>query len=842
VKHLLFPLRLASKELRRNSKFTFAFLANLTLGLVGFLTLDSFKTSVEASVHVRSKALLGADLSVSARRELSAEEENVLRETLGPGHEQSRVVEFFTMAAGSGNSRLVQIKAIEENYPFYGEPERRLSSSLSLSETTSAWVSEELLPQLNVALNDEVKIGEAKFKVADIVVQDPSASSSFLALAPKIYLGLARLERTKLIREGGSVNYTRLIRLPAAADAEAVTKLLNERMSDPGVRVQSHKAASDQVARAAKYLGDYLGLATLVAFFLASVGGAYLFQSYLSRRLKEIAVLRSLGVTSRSARAVYVSQLVSLGVLAVIPAGLGSLLLLPAITSLLQAFFPFTLTPSLSARSLFLGLLLSGVGSVALCLPALARIGRLRPSLLFQESRVSLPPSWRDSLWLIPAVIFYWVVSVWQAKSLVVGSLFVAGLLASTAAVLFFGALLLGLLGRMQWKNLVARLPLRQLARQKVATLSCFLALSTGVLLLNLIAQIQLVLRSELQEPEKSRLPAFFLFDIQDEQIDGVTDLLRKEGATLTNVSPLVRARLVAVNGESWAKDVSEGENLTREQEVEKRFRNRAFNLTYRKALNESEEIVAGQDFSSEMGAAKVSAEKEFANRMGLGIGDKLTFDVQGVPIEATIANLRRIRWTSFQPNFFLQFAPGVIDEAPKTFLASVAKLSSEDKIALQRVLVERFSNVSIIDVSQVIERILAILNQMSWALEFMAYLALATGLVVLFSVASQQARLRRWDTALLKTLGASFQAIRSMTLIEFGLVGWLSGFFGVTGGLVLSYAFSKLVFESQWVFDWRVPLASWAAMTLLTPVVAHFASRRTLRESPILLLQSEAH
>jgi len=303
-------LRLALREIRHDRRFALAFIANLSLGLVGFLTLDGFKVSVDNSVRERSKSLLAADLAVSGRRDLTPAEEEAIAKRL-PTHEAGRVVEFFTMAAGKDRSRLVQLKAVESSYPFYGElttPAPGHGGKARLAPGT-AWVTPEVMPQLGVKVGDKLKLGDGIFTIAETVTHDPATGSSFLALAPKIFIAHGDLPLTKLIRNGGSISYSRLYRFNEKANAAELVRELNRAVPDPALRIQDPQSASEQVARAARYLGDYLGLATLVAFFLASVGGAYLFRSFLGKRAKEVAILRSLGMPPGEAVRSYGIQL-----------------------------------------------------------------------------------------------------------------------------------------------------------------------------------------------------------------------------------------------------------------------------------------------------------------------------------------------------------------------------------------------------------------------------------------------------------------------------------------------------------------------------------------------------
>jgi putative ABC transport system permease protein len=283
---------------------------------------------------------------------------------------------------------------------------------------------------------------------------------------------------------------------------------------------------------------------------------------------------------------------------------------------------------------------------------------------------------------------------------------------------------------------------------------------------------------------------------------------------------------------------------MTREEQAEQQLRRRGINLTYRVGFYPPEDIVdgrrTGDTYNSRSGQpAEISVEVRYAERLGYVLGDILGFDVQGVMVEGRIVNLRRVRWNSFQPNFFIQFQPGVLEDAPKSFLASVSGVPAEQKPLLQNGVVQRFPNLSMFDVTRVVERILQLTRQLSWALQFMAMLSIIAGLVVVFSITRHEAHTRIWEINLLKVLGGSFQKIRGIFLIEAGLIGGTASFCGVILSFVMSYSIAELVFESIWSFSWRFGLISIGLIGLLSILTTLSATWQVLQQKPLGLLQA---
>jgi putative ABC transport system permease protein len=849
-------LRLAWLEAWGDKAFSLTFGLSLSLGLSGFLLLDAFKASVSAHLDARSKGMLAADVAVSATHAFTDEQLAQLTAALPPGSATRRETSLMSMAAVEGQSRLVELRAIDAAFPFYGDFILHAGGRVdggapkAIVDQPLAWVYPELLLQLHARIGDRVKIGDASFTIADVVDEDPALSSSAMALAPRVFIGQAFLPDTGLVTLGSRVTHALLVRLPPGAPpgADVVKALRRAVPREAGLRLRTHRDASEDLNRLLIYLNDYLGLVALVALFLSALGGAYLYRSFLARRTRDIAILLSLGGGIGLARRVYAAQLVLLGTFATAVSALVTLALLPLLPRVFAGLLPDDLTLGIPPLSIALAFALGTAGAILFCLPILGRIGSVNPTALFQEAAAPrLEVSQRTALGWVPAVVVYWLLAVWQAQSLKIGSLFVGLFLGSSLILTVAGLGFLRLLDRPR-QRLTLELASQNLARHRTATLACFLAISLGAMLLNLVPQIRVVVDRELAQPAGEKLPSLFLIDVQDEQVAPLKAKLEAEGSQLKFLSPLIRARLETVRGKPVG-DEEPGAALaqTREDEQESRMRNRGYNLSYRTELSPSEELVAGRPFSGRYDwnaqkPAELSLEVRFAERLGVGLGDRLAFDVQGVAFEGEVTSLRRVRWTSFQPNFFVQVQPGVLDDAPKSFIGAIPELPLERKVALQDALVKAFPNVSIIDVGSTVQRILAIIEQISVAVAFMALLSLIAGAAVLFAIASHQAQQRLRDTTLLKVLGAGFGRLRLVALTEFSLLGASAGALGALLSVGVSWALSVVIFDRApfaSALAWRVPVLSAVAITVLAVAIGLAANGRALRAKPISLLNA---
>lgn len=845
-------LKLAFRELVRSWRFGLFFIFNLSLGLTGFVSLEAFNTALEQQIQANAKSILSADMAVAARREMTSKELATMRSLLPPKAEESKVYEFFAMLNSNKGSRLIMVKAIDSSYPFYGglelESGRRISygSEKEILTESKAWIYPELKSQLGLDVGDEIKIGNLSLKISDLVAKDETQTFRAASLAPRVYINRDLLPQSGLIQFGSTFSLAYLFKLPADASMESLQDQLYKSLVDPQIIVQTPQSAGEDSGRQLGYLSDYLGLVALVALFMSALGAAYIYRLFLSTRMGEIAILRTLGLQSHEAVIVYVLQASMLGLLATIPTLAVSYTVLPLLSRLLASFTPFSLQPHVGMEAFIISLLMAVFGSLVVSLPYLVKIYDLKAAKLFSEEKFSAGDGSFRAWTFFPALILFLLLAVFKAHSWKIGSLFVGSILGVIAILLLIGFVVVKLAATLKSNRLwYFKYSFLSLSRRAGASLAVFVALGLGALLINILPQLKNSLQAEFQVEGRGKIPSLFMFDIQDEQLEGVRNLLAKYNIEALGLSPLVRARILKVNGQDYERQREVSGFKTREEENEARFRNRGVNLSYRDNLSDSEILVDGRSFSGVFNPerqkrAELSVEYKFAERMGLKLGDVLVFDVQGVEIDGEIANLRKVKWTSFQPNFFILFQPGVLEEAPKTFIAAIPSLGDAKRTQVQNEFAEKFSNVSVVDVVRTVDDVLKMGEKMSWSLELMAFLALLTGYIVLFSIVRSQIKLRRWELNMLKILGASEKEVSKFILNEFAYLSCLAAFFGSFLSVLVSFSLNQFLFESEFKLSWQQPLFSVVIITAVSLLISFFASLDIVKERPLKILREE--
>jgi putative ABC transport system permease protein len=833
-------------EIFHSKRFVALFLINLSLGLTSFSALEFLKSSIDTTVMEQSRQVLGADFGLSSRREFLPEELKIVENKLPKNFKSTPMIEMFSMVSKGTQSSLVQLKAVELSFPFYGQiiTEPQMKTSF-LEDTDYIWVYPEILTLLNVRIGESLKIGDRKFKIAAIVKDDASSGIS-TNMAPRIYISLHNLAKTNLMKPGTLAWHSILYKIPFVDDndLEKLRDDIYKDMSASDIQVFTHRNSSEQMNRLLNYLSDFLGLVSLSALFIACIGLTFLLSTYLQGKSKSIAILIALGYSKTKAINFYFIQLLFLVLIGSLISLILATIALPLVMQASQSLASFPIRLHIDFRSLATSLSLGLVGGLCLLLPHLVRLRQTHPNILLRGlQNTARQFGIRVAIWFLPAVILFYILSIRQMNSLRNGSIFFFSFLGAGTilyVISYYMLPLMNSLPRPKWTPLAWAI--RDISRLRTATVTGFLSLALGAFLVNIVPQIKANLQAEIQKPPSSRIPSLFLFDIQSEQVGELKNILSKESVPVQNISPLIRARLIEVNGNSFNKgDGAFSKTTTRENERESQFRNRGFNLSYRETLDTSETIVTGTTLPNQYPnpdiLPEISLEERFADRLQLKMGDILTFDIQDTPIQGKVTSLRRVTWTSFQPNFFVLFQNGSLEDAPKTFLATIPKLTMEQKLTVQKKIVQKLPNISLIDVDRLIEKLIYLIEQMGWALQVMSIFCIFVGLAVLFALANDQVRSREWDIGLLKALGASYSTIAWCFVLQFLLMSTFAAICGGLLSLVASFIFSSLLFDGAWFFNGIVPLVVVFSMVFISPLLIYWSIHKGLEFSPRELL-----
>lgn len=811
------------------------------MGLTG---IGIVSQEVREKLQSRADEFLTSDFAISARRDLLPLEEAILHEEIkNIPHERYKIVDIYSMVTemDSGQGRLVELRGVEKSYPFYGKVKVKDNEF----DPGAVYVSKDLEELWKVSTHSRLKIGDSEATVSGVVQEDTSVGLRGFSLAPRIYAPLALLEKSGLLKPGATGGYAYHYRFPGLSkeNIKALKSKLYKRLTDPAVKVTLPEDSSEQTGRVIGNVTNFMSLAALIGLILALVGIFYLYQSHLLARLKDLCLLNLHGLSKTRIIGGVLFQFSAVFFLAFI---LQLIIIVPLYRLAVPALsenLGLDLTGSLKLDAVLSQLpFLYGL-SIAMLAPLLLGLIRTPMGSTLKAAKLSMG---RFRFYdFIPFVVLLWTFTWYLSNSLMTGNIFFGGLLVvfliSTFVVI-----------SMQWilkKFLTGRglrdpyvemgIALRNLSRSGHKLTLSFLSLTMGATLICLILQLDRMIGAELALEDKR--PGLFIFDIQEEQLEELLSFAGSRGTPLEAVTPMIRGRLEKVNGKKFKRPKSTLNLRTgREDDEENRLRNTGLNITYRSGLSPAEKIISGEPFPKDPPENRlplVSLEKRWAQRMGLSIGDKVTFDIQGVELEAQIQNLRDVKWTSFYPNFFVTIEPGVLEGAPKTFLAVLGAGHKNKKREFQREAVLKFSNISFIDVEELMGKLGALFEKSRVAIEIIAFLSLGVGLVILYGLSHDQVYRRYYDLALMKTLGLTAGQLRIQLVLEFGILFLTATGLGLFLGWFMAQILGKEVFKLPYFLDITGLILPGVSLTVLCLATILTSSWRAVRAKPRELL-----
>ena len=832
--------RLALRDGRRGLRPLLLSMSSVILAVASVVAAFSFRDNLQSSIRAQSKTLLGADLALDSREGFTPDDEALFRSI---GGDQSRQIGFSSMAyfSRTGDSRLVQVRAISGSFPYYGALEAAPAfSSTDFHRGPNALVDENVMLQFNAQVGDLLKIGDHEFRIAGRLRKIPGETLAFSLISPRIYIPMAYLDQTGLLQKGSLVRHRVYFKLPASIDVDALVSQRGPELERLRLQADTVSRRASSIAASTENLARYLTLAVFVAVLLAGVGVASVVHVFARVKARSVALLRCIGAGPAETVCVYVIQILLLALVSSIigaALGMGAQYVLPLA---LKDFLPVTAVITVAPSGIVAGFTV-GLGTALLfALIPLLPLRRISPLLALRASFDAERPSRDRLVWILFALVAagIWAFAAWTTGNKLSGSWFTAGVLGVFAVLFGLARGASALLRKFApaFLSFAWRQGMANLHRPNNQTSAVMLAIGLGTFLLVTLYSAQHMLVAQVTGRAGAGEPNLVLFDVQRDQRADIAALVRSQGLSLREEVPIVTMRLTRVKDRSV-------EELRAERKIPSWALRREYRSTYRSGLTDSEEIVAGGwqgKVAADVDPIPVSVEKGIAETLRVGLGDEMQFEIQGVPLRTRIASLRKVDWQRVQPNFFAVFPAGVLESAPQ-FFAVVARAESAAAAArLQRGVVERFPNVSAIDLSLILTTLNSILAKVSAAMRFIALFTIITGFAVLASavLGSRAQRLR--ESILLRTLGAPRVQILGVVGAEYLLLGATAGLAGAILGVGATWALSFYFFGTPAAIALGPVLAILALVTLATVLAGAAGCWGIFRSSPLEALRAE--
>lgn len=796
----------------------------LAVGVVS--GISAFTTRLQNALEQESHRFLAADLVVTSGTELSAEWSQT---AFNDGLLHAVTLQFPSMVSvGEDTMSLASVKAVSDAYPLRGEmtySTKPFGAVLSAEEGPGqgeVWLDSRLFALLDIVIGDEVTIGDATFVVAAAARTEPDQGSSFFGYGPRVLMHYEDIPATGVVQPGSRVEYRQLYAGDAATLA-SFRQWLEPQLKE-GQRAVTIEEGQPGIGNALDRAESFLLLAGSLAVVLAGVAVALAARRFSERHHDYVAIIKSLGATSGKVNRLYGTSLLLLGGVATV---LGCLMGW-GIQALFFYFFaeqlPVEPGPS-GIRPYAIGAVTSLTCLLCFAWPPLRRLGQSSP---LRVLRRDLPMENRQAIndyvlgLLAVTVLMWWYSQDWKLTLAVLAGLGVTvGLGFCLALTLLRGGRLVGMSAGSIW-----RLALAGLQRRGRANALQVVIFAMAIMMLLVLLLVRTSLIDEWQAQLPSDAPNHFMINIGPEDVQAIEQLLRVEDITSEPFYPMIRGRIMSVKGEELPStdDPQEGR------------RQRETNFTWSDTLPNENTLLEGEWWPQGTEESVVSLESEFADRMGLEVGDSVGFLVGSQPLEARVTSIRELQWQSMRPNFYLVFPPRVLADYPATFMTSF-HLDATDKSFLNR-FIRSFPTVTVIEMDVVVEQIRTIINQVSAAVNLVLVVILAAGGLVLVAGVQASVDARVHESAILRALGAQKRLILGGLLIEFATLGLFAGLLATLGAELSVFILQSLVMDMQYTpTPWLWPVGIFSG-ALVIGALGVFSCRRVVSTPPVTVLR----
>ncbi|WP_242457941.1 FtsX-like permease family protein [Halomonas sp. YLGW01] len=836
-------LGLAARGLKRDLRAADvrALFVALALAVAASTMIGFFLDRLERGLTRQAGQMLGGDLVLEQGEPFSSELKRTLREA---GMTLSDQVDLVSMISRGERFQPASLKLVDSAYPLYGASRVDVGNGVEAlargPAPGEAWVDPRLESLIDLELGDEVRVGRTTLTVTGIIEREADQSGGFSSFNPRLMMHVDDLDATGLVQPGSRVEYEIL----AAGPPEAVSSLdaRLEALKRDGVEVRDVRVDRPGLGRALERAEKYLALAGLAAVLLAGVAVAMATRRYVDRHLDTAALLRCFGASQQQLTRLFALQL---GWLALAASACGALLGLAGqagLLALLTAFLPLELPPP-GPLPLALGVLTALAVLVGFAGPTLLRLKRVSALKVLRRELDPLPAS----AWLVVAMAslvfggLMWLYSgdLWLSVALLVGGLMMLVILGGVGALLLSAVLRLAAMlpqgTHAASPTRALRLGARQLGRRRQASLGQLLAFAVTFAAMAMIALVRGDLLTAWQDQLPEDTPNYFAINIQPQERDDFVETLAGSVDERSALYPMVRGRITALNGEPPMDAVPEsgrGDNALR----------RELNLTWRDALPEGNRLVAGQwfgaanqDADASDGTVPISLEDDLAGRLGLALGDTMSFTIGAATVTGRITSLRDLDWDSFRPNFYVIFPPGVLERFGHTYITAFHLDDAESPLPGR--IVEDFPAVSLLNVEAILGQVRELLTQVTRSVELVLGFVLLAGISVLYAALIASRPLRAHESGLLRVFGAGDRLISRVQGAEFAILGLASGLMGA----LLAELAAAGIYAGWLDLAPRLHLWLWLGLplggALLVGLIGHGLSRSLRRQTPMASL-----
>lgn len=801
----------------------------LVVAVAALTAVGFFTGRVNRAVEQQAADVLAADLRMRSGRPLS-ESYFALAQRLGAS--TARMISFPSVVFRGETSQLAALTAVTAAYPLRGQlktaaaPFEAGTATRSLPSRGEVWADGRLVAALGARVGDEIALGAQTFRIGAVLAYRPDQGSQFTDLAPTLLMRMEDVPATRLIQRGSRVTYVGLFAGPPGSIQRLEAELA--RTKQPAERLVDVEDASPQIRSAMERAGRFLNLASMVTVILSAIAVAIAARRYARSHLDAAALMKCMGATQRQLLRISLLQLFFIAVLA---AAIGTLIGFfgqHVLAFILRDLLREALPPA-PLHSAWLGITTAVLMLLGFALPPLLQLRNVPPARVLRRNLE--PPPLRFVTVYGAAIGTVFALLVYLVRDARLVAYVAGGTLATFLALSAGGWVLVRLLGRMRGGVGVAwRYGIANIARRGAESVVQIVAFGLGLMVLLLLALVRNDLLEEWRASLPRNAPNHFLVNIAPEDGAALRQYFLARGIAPPELVPMIRARLQSVDGVGVAQRKLRSDRG-------RNFAEREANLTWSEGLPAGNTITAGRWWlRDDGGGPRVSVEEEFATELGLKVGDELKFDVAGEIVTVRVSSLRKVQWDTFTPNFFLVFSPGVIDSATGTYISAM-HLEPEQRRALPG-MVRLFPQVTIVDVGALLAQVRDVMDKAALAVQYVFAFTVLAGITVLLAAIQATRDERRYESAILRTLGAARRVVFMGVAAEFTVLGLLAGILAASGATLAGYFLARDLFNLRYGFDWRVWVAGTLAGSLLVGLSGTWAARTVVDHPPVDVLR----
>ena len=815
------------------------FMASIILGIAAVVSIQLFSENLKQNIKNQSKSLMGADFIIDSKQ-LPSKKVQAIIDSLGAAASE---VNFVSMAAFPKNdgTKLVNVRAIEGDFPFYGTLDTEpIIAASQYQKSGGALVDATLMLQFNLKTGDSIKLGKLTFPIIGALKSVPGSTAVSTSVAPPVLIPFRFIEETELLQLGSRKEYQYFFVATPKTDLELLEKNLDPILDAENADLDTHTSTSERLGKRYDNVSKFLNLAAFIALLLGCVGIASSVHIYIKEKLKNVAVLKCIGATRKQTFFIYLIQIAGIGLMGGILGSLIGIGLQYAFPAILEAFLPFDVQISISAQPLIMGILLGILMSVLFALLPLLGTWYVSPLEVLRVTDENLIKPRKARLFTLAAILlFIFLFSFWLLKDALFGLAFTVGILITFSIMAGMASLFMKAIKKYFPSNwgFTERQSLLNLFRPNNQTMVLILAIGLGTFFISTLYFTKDILLAKTSVENNSENANIILMDVQADQNEAVVNTVLSKGLKVLNNIPIVTMRMHQIK-DKLVNDIRKDTTSTMNQWI----LNHEFRVTYRDSLLDSEELTDGI-WTRERKQGEpilISISDNIAGDADVKIGDQLIFNVQGVLMETTIGSIRKVDWGRMQVNFSVVFPKGVLEKAPQFNVLTTNVKNEANSADLQRELVQKFPNITVLDLRQVFTIVEDILDQISWIVNFMAFFSILTGIIVLIGSVRNSKYQRIKESVLLRTLGAKSKQIIKITALEYVYLGILGSLLGILLSLISSQLLATLLFKQPFVPSVIPFLVFLPGITILVLIIGLSNIRSVLKSPPLEVLRKE--